>query len=148
LEEDGRFPQDALGLLELPLLLDQGLPTRVHLSQPALVLGELVVEVVDRLRTSRADGDKGRGRFEGRDVDERRGDGVDLGGEEPDSTFHLVESSDVTDKGSLEGVDLGVELERGREESRKGDQRRLERQRTKRVSCSCFAGPQRSTRVP
>lgn len=78
------------------------------------MLLKLDVELVDGLGTSGTDGDEGRDGGKGRDVDRRGGDGVDLRAEETDSTFHLVESSDVSYEGSLEGVDVGVELRGGK----------------------------------
>ena len=82
----------------------------VHLPESALVLLELDVELVDRLRSSRSDGDEWRDRGQRGDVDGWGDDAVNLGGEEPDPPVHLVQSADVADKRSLERVHLGVQL--------------------------------------
>lgn len=112
LEERRGLPEDVSSLLQLPLLFDEGLPTRIHLPDPVLVLLELEVELVDGLRASRSDRDERWGRVETGDVNGGTGDGGDLGAEESESSVHLVKSADVADEGTLEGIDVRVELEK------------------------------------
>lgn len=110
LKEHGRLSQHTLCFFQLSLLLDQSLPRTVHLSQPTFVFLQLLVKLIDRLGTPGSDSDKGRDGGQGGNVDRGLGDRGDLGAEEPKPSIHLVQSADVTDKGSLESVDFGVEL--------------------------------------
>ena len=96
-------------LNELPEPLAEELVTLVHLHQPHLVLRELQVQLVDSLRSTRAD------RHEGSRVVERaNGDGLllllDLAFEKADAAGHFVDAADFTDEGALERIDIGVQL--------------------------------------
>lgn len=112
LEEDGCLAKDALSLLHFALAPDERLPRGVHLVETALMLLEFDVEFIDRLRATRPDGDEGRRRLKRRNRDRRRCEGRDLGRERAKPSVHLVQTADVTNKGTLEGVDLGVKLMR------------------------------------
>ena len=109
LEEHGSLPEDVTSLHQFTQPLAQQLITVVHLHQASLMLRQLHVQLVDSLRSTRAD------RHEGSRVVERaNGDGIllllDLAFKKADPAGHFVDAADFTDEGALERIDIGVQL--------------------------------------
>ena len=73
------------------------------------MLRQLHVQLVDSLRSTRADRHEG-----GRVVERANGDGLllllDLAFEKADAAGHFVDAADFTDEGALERIDIGVQL--------------------------------------
>ena len=75
------------------------------------MLRKLDIQLVDRLRSTRADGNK-----RGRVIEGTNGYGVllllDLALEETDATGHFVDAANLADEGALERIDVWVQLRR------------------------------------
>ena len=87
----------------------QQLVALVHLHHPRLMLPQLRVELVYRLRRARPHRDQRSGV-----VQRANGDLLllllDLCGEETDAAGHFVDAADLPYEGALEGVDVWVQL--------------------------------------
>ena len=109
LEENRGLTKDMPGLDKLSKALAKQLVAFVHLRKTGFVLRELHIQLVDGLRSTRTDSHERR-----RVVEGANSDGflllLNLRGKEADATGHLVDAADLTDEGTLEGIDVGVQL--------------------------------------
>lgn len=94
---------------ELTQTAAKNLITLIHLGQSGLMLGQGDVQLVHSLRRARADGDERRRVIQGsnRNLVLLL---VDLAGEKANAPRHLVDATNLTDEGALEGVDVGIQL--------------------------------------
>ena len=102
-----RLSQNMPRLNQLLRSLTERLITLIHRSQPQLMLRQRRIQLINRLRSTRANSDQ-RGAL----VQRPYGYDVlllcDLGREEADTTGHLVDAPDFAHEGTLEWVDAWV----------------------------------------
>ena len=108
-KEHSRLSQNMPRLNQLLRPLTERLITIVHSGQPQLMLRQCRVQVIDRLRSMRADGEQLSGLVQR----PYRHDVFlldNLGRKEADTASHLVDAPDFAHEGALEGVDARVQL--------------------------------------
>ena len=108
-KEDGSLSQHMPSLDELLHPITQDLVTFVHLGQARFMLRELHVQFINGLSSSRPNSDE-RCRVIQRSYGDRFLLLLDLIAEETDATCHFVDTPNLPDKGTLERVDIGVQL--------------------------------------
>lgn len=91
--------------------LTQQLITIIHLRQARLMVSELHVKLVNSLRSTRSNSNE-RSRIIKRANRYRLLLLLDLTCEEPDTSRHLVNATNFANEGTLEGIDIGIQLSR------------------------------------
>lgn len=108
-EKDCGLAQDMTGLDELFGTLTEGLVALIHPNQTRLVFGQGDIQLVDGLRSARANSNQRR-----RIVQGTNGNDIffliDLRGEETDPAGHFIDAPYLTDKRALERIDAWIQL--------------------------------------
>ena len=107
LKEDSSLAKDVTSLHKLFRALAEELVAVIHLDQARLVLLQLRVQLVHRLRSTRAHGEEGRRVVDGAYVDFLLLL-LDLRLEEAHAAGHLVDPTNLAHERALEGIDIRV----------------------------------------